>query len=104
MFFRAARESDPERLAMLHAESWRRTYRGMMTDEFLDAEVLANRLAAWRDRMSANRTGQFVFLAEHGPTLAGFICVFADEDVRWGSCIDNLHVSPAHTRQGIGTA
>ncbi len=104
MNFRAARESDAEGLAMLHAESWRRTYRGMMTDEFLDGDVLSNRLAAWRDRMRGNKTGQFVFVAEQAAMLAGFICVFADEDVSWGSYIDNLHVSWAYAHQGIGTA
>jgi GNAT superfamily N-acetyltransferase len=104
MNFRTAQARDAARLAMLHADSWRRTYRGMMADEFLDGDAVSNRLHAWRERMGANRKGQFVFLAEHGSTLAGFICVFGDEDVLWGSYIDNLHVSSAYMRQGIGTA
>jgi ribosomal protein S18 acetylase RimI-like enzyme len=34
--------------------------------------------------------------------LAGFICVFPEHDARWGSLVDNLHVAPGRTGQGIG--
>ena len=102
MNFRMARDSDVERLATLHADSWRRTYRGMMADEFLDGDVVANRLEVWRERLSAPRDRQFVLLAEQGSMLAGFVCVYADEDEKWGSCIDNLHVSDMTLRQGVG--
>jgi ribosomal protein S18 acetylase RimI-like enzyme len=104
MNFRVAQSGDVERIANLHVESWRRTYRGMMRDEFLDGEALSNRLEVWRNRLDAPKESQFVLLAEHESTLAGFICVYGNEDVLWGPLIDNLHVSPEHGRQGVGTA
>lgn len=104
MILRNARVGDAERIARLHADSWRRTYRGMMTDEFLDGDLISNRLRAWCERMEAARPGQLVVIAEEGVTLAGFVCLFAAEDAIWGSYIENLHVSSDHMRRGIGTA
>jgi len=91
--FREAGKMDVERIALLHADSWRRTYRGMMPDEFLDGDVLSNRVQVWHERLAACRPDQFVFLAEEDSRLAGFVCAFSNEDPTWGSYIDNLHVS-----------
>jgi GNAT superfamily N-acetyltransferase len=44
----------------------------------------------------------FVILAETGGHLAGFACVFPNEDPIFGSFLDNLHVAPERTGQGIG--
>jgi GNAT superfamily N-acetyltransferase len=104
MKFRVADESDAAQIAMLHAESWRRTYRGMMTDEFLDGDLLAERLAAWQRRLLGATSEQFVCVAEDDAGLAGFVCAYGDEDPVWGSYIDNLHVEARSTRRGVGTA
>ena len=102
MKFRGAQQGDAEQIALLHANSWRQIYRGMMTDDFLDGDVISNRLQVWRDRLVQDRADQFVCLAEHGPHLAGFICAFGNEDAIWGSYIDNLHVTHEKKRIGIG--
>ena len=39
---RTAGVRDAESMAALHADSWRRTYRGMMADAFLDGAALVN--------------------------------------------------------------
>jgi hypothetical protein len=87
--FRDAQPSDAEQIALLHADSWRKTYRGMMPDAFLDGDVLSNRQQVWRDRLAYKRAEQFVCLAEDGTKLVGFICAFGNEDADWGSYIDN---------------
>jgi len=102
MHFRRAEARDADRIAQLHAESWRRTYRGMMRDEFLDGDVFTNRYHAWRELLAT--AGKFVLLAEDGANLVGFICVTGNEDVLWGSYIDNLHIAGTHTRRGVGRA
>jgi ribosomal protein S18 acetylase RimI-like enzyme len=100
--FRPAHPDDAERIALLHTESWRRTYRGMMTDEFLDGGALANRRQVWDERLHASNPSQFVCVAECGPELVGFICAFAGEDAEWGSYIDNLHVIRSMQGRGVG--
>lgn len=103
MNYRAAIQSDAERIAVLHADSWRRTYRGMLRDDFLDGEVESNRLGVWNDRLARIRTDQFVLVAENKQQMLGFVCVCGNEDPHYGSLIDNLHVAHAHQREGIGT-
>jgi GNAT superfamily N-acetyltransferase len=101
--FRSAIETDAESIALLHAESWQRTYRGMMPDEFLQtAVVVPNRVAAWQARMREERVDRFTYVAVNDDRLVGFICAFGNEDAGWGSYIDNLHVAAGHQRCGIG--
>jgi ribosomal protein S18 acetylase RimI-like enzyme len=99
---RAATLADAESIALLHVDSWRRTYRGMMTDDFLDGAALDNRHRVWRERLTSPLANQFVSVAEDRSTIVGFICGFGGHDPAWGSYIDNLHVVSTHHRQGIG--
>jgi ribosomal protein S18 acetylase RimI-like enzyme len=101
---RIAGADDAESIAVLHTESWRRTYRGMMTDAFLDGDALANRRTVWRERLTAGQSNQFVCVAEQDARIVGFICTFANHDPEWGSYIDNLHVAYDMHRRGVGAA
>jgi GNAT superfamily N-acetyltransferase len=44
----------------------------------------------------------FVLVAQLDVRLAVFICVFLSEDTVFGSLLDNLHVAPDLTGQGVG--
>jgi len=101
---RAAVRADAERIAFLHADSWKRTYRGSYRDRFLDGDVVTNRLEVWCSRLAHEREDQFVYVAEMDSKLLGFVCAFGNEDRIWGSLIDNLHVSHECQRTGLGTS
>jgi hypothetical protein len=60
---RLAVQSDTDSIALLHAASWQRTYRGMMPDEFLDNAAVSNRLAVWRERMRDSQADRFTYQA-----------------------------------------
>src|SRR3984893_13290736 len=100
--FRLADANDAEQIAVLHADSWRRHYRGASADSFLDGDVAADRRSVWSYRLAASTNSETV-LAEHDGRLVGFIHVVFDDDLRWGSLVDNLHVVYAQRRTGIGT-
>jgi ribosomal protein S18 acetylase RimI-like enzyme len=102
--FRSAISDDAGRIAALHADSWRRHYRGAFADSFLDGDVEADRRAVWSVRLAptADRSTSATILAEHGERLLGFIHVAFDDDPTWGSLIDNLHVVHDRRRTGIG--
>lgn len=112
--FRTARPRDAEAVAALHADSWRRHYRGAYSDAFLDGDVAADRYAVWSARFAATEdraglttgrtTGRVTLLAEDGDGLTGFVHVVFDDDERWGSLLDNLHVAHRRRRTGIGRA
>jgi ribosomal protein S18 acetylase RimI-like enzyme len=101
--FREATRSDVPAVAQIHAESWRRSYRGMYRDDFLDGGILDERKGVWAERLANNPDQRrYVLLAEAGEALVGFICAYGDEHPRLGSLIDNLHVAYDHQRNGIG--
>lgn len=98
---RAARTEDAASIAALHADSWRRHYRGAFADAYLDGDVPADRLSVWESRL-ADRTNSVTIVAEDDAGLVGFVHTVLDEDVRWGSLVDNLHVTHGRQRTGIG--
>jgi len=100
--YRVATVADAEQIAQLHAASWRRTYRGMYADEFLDGDLIGDRREVWNDRLTRLPADQFVCVASADEALAGFVCAYGGEDAVWGSLIDNLHVSFSFQRTGIG--
>lgn len=95
---RHAGPGDAPTVARLHAESWRRHYRGAYADSFLDGDVVADRLAVWSARL-ASPEGSLTLIADDD---AGFVHVVFGTDQRWGSLLDNLHVVPEKQRSGIG--
>jgi ribosomal protein S18 acetylase RimI-like enzyme len=99
--FRLAGPDDAEAVANLHADSWRRHYRGAYSDAFLDGDVFADRLAVWTDRLREPDPRRCTILAENG-SLVGFANTVFDDDPTWGALLENLHVADGHKRQGIG--
>lgn len=101
--YRTATPADIQAIAELQADSWRRTYSGIYRDDFLDGDLLGNRMSVWRERLEDPQSNQFVLLATAGDDLVGFICAFGAYNPRWGSKIDNVQVARTHQRAGIGT-
>jgi GNAT superfamily N-acetyltransferase len=99
----AASAQDVESIARLHAQSWRTAYRGMLSDEYLDQQVVADRLEFWTSRFANVAPGRkLVLQALRDRELLGFVCVLLDAEPQWGARLDNLHVSPASKGTGIG--
>lgn len=89
-------------VAALHAESWRVTYRGAYRDEYLDGDVVQDRMAVWEERLSTPPKNQFVVVAEEDDRVVGFACAYGRHDEEWGTLLDNLHVHPERHGQGTG--
>jgi GNAT superfamily N-acetyltransferase len=99
---RVAGAGDVDGIAVLHADSWRRHYRGAYSDAFLDGPVVDDRRVVWGARF-AERAGTVTLVAVDGGGLVGFVHVVLDDDRRWGSLVDNLHVSDGRRHGGVGT-
>lgn len=100
--FRTAITSDSLRIAELHAASWQSAYRGFLSNHYLDTGVLAERARVWQARLAQPSDRRYVLLAEQNAALIGFVCVLLDEEAAWGAYLDNLHVRPGLTSQGLG--
>lgn len=103
MTYREATSHDAEAVAGLHADSWRRNYRGAYLDEYLDGDVLADRLAVWTDRFTQPRLDYFTIVAELDGAFLGFAHTILDDHPTWGALLENLHVTHDLKHQGIGT-
>jgi GNAT superfamily N-acetyltransferase len=101
--FRAACPADARAIAGLHADSWRRHYRGAFSDAFLDNDVAGYLLPLWTERLAAPDPRARTILAEHDGELVGLAHTLLGADARWGAFLDNLHVAYGLKRQGIGT-
>lgn len=82
--FRLAVPDDAVSVAALHADSWRRHYRGAYSDSFLDNDVAGDRLAVWTERLQAADPSSWTVLAERGERLVGFAHTIFDADPIWG--------------------
>jgi GNAT superfamily N-acetyltransferase len=101
----AASEQDLEPIALLHAQSWRSTYRGIVPDEFLDGPADSDRRAFWTARFAGAAPDRRLLLrALRAGSLLGFVSVMLDEEPKWGARLDSLHVSPESKGTGVGLA
>ena len=100
---RSAEVRDVKAVAGLHAESWRRNYRGAYLDSYLDGDVVTERLVVWRERIICPEATFRTIVAEYEGMFAGFAHVNLDDDPTWGALVDNLHVTHELKGQGIGT-
>jgi len=103
MDLRIAGLGDSTAIATLHAASWRNSYRGILTDDYLDERVLPERIGVWRERFLAANPAQYAVVAEDEGAIVGFACAYGGVDAQWGTMLDNLHVLPEQKRKGTGT-
>jgi len=101
--FRSASAIDAQAVARLHADSWRRHYRGAYSDAFLDGDVVHDRLSVWIGRLGDPRPEACTIIAERDRVVVGFAHAVLGEDPTWGALLDNLHVADWLKRRGIGT-
>jgi GNAT superfamily N-acetyltransferase len=101
--FRLAGRTDADAIAALHADSWRRHYRGAYSDAFLDGDVLADRVEVWRRRLGDSERSGHTVVAEGGGSLIGFAHTVLDDHPMWGALLDNLHVTHRRQREGTGS-
>jgi ribosomal protein S18 acetylase RimI-like enzyme len=102
MEYRPATADDTAAIAALHADSWRRHYRGAFPDAFLDGDVDRDRLALWTGRLAQPAPADRTVVAVAGGEVVGLVHTVLHDDPRWGALVDNLHVRADHKRHGIG--
>lgn len=99
---REAQFADFAAIADLHARSWQKHYRGIMSNAFLENEVEHERRDAWYERLKAPPANQEVIVATLDNNIIGFACLCLDDDPVHGSLLDNLHVSADLQKSGVG--
>lgn len=75
----------------------------MLTDDYLDGDVVSDREALWVSRFENPPANQHVLVAEQAARIVGFACAYSAHETAWGTLLENLHVMPTHKGFGIGT-
>jgi GNAT superfamily N-acetyltransferase len=101
--FRSAFAADADAIALLHAESWRRHYRGAYSDEYLDGPVYADRQAVWTERLEQQGPETSTIVAVLDGQVVGLAHTVYGDDPQFGALLDNLHVTHELKGQGVGT-
>jgi GNAT superfamily N-acetyltransferase len=103
MIVRPALSADCPAVAALHALSWQNTYRGILSDEYLDHHIVDDRRDLWEARFTKfDQRMHHVAVAVEDDVIIGFVCVLLDEEPEFGALLDNLHVAPDRHRNGAG--
>ena len=102
MKVRAATPLDEKAIAKIHTDSWRSTYQDALSEKYLADIVPKERDDVWSDRLRNPKPNQYVVVAEIDGEVIGFVCVYAGENAKFGSYLDNLHVRIANQSKGIG--
>lgn len=101
--FREAGPGDARGIAGLHADSWRRHYRGAYSDSFLDGDVVGYLQTMWTGRLSPLDPQARTIVGELGGEVVALAHTRLGSDPAYGALLDNLHVSYELKRLGIGT-
>ena len=99
---RFAGADDAAFVAGLWLENWRSTYRGLLSDGFLDSLSFAGALAEWRAYLE-NPANRIIICAGDDGAALGFAAV--EPDGARPNCLylHSLHVKAAARGRGVGT-
>jgi GNAT superfamily N-acetyltransferase len=102
---RAATEDDAARLAEVHIAAWRATYRGVMTDEYLDGLDVGRAASAWRRNILGPSEGTIHLVVQNGNEVVGFAILgpaLGGSDAGSGQ-LHAINVHPDWWAQGAGS-
>ena len=102
MVIRAAETKDLENIADLYVRNHKSTYRGLLSDDYLDALTTASARAKWEEKMSAKDARLLV--AEREGEFLGFAAVMPDPELEQTLYLESLHVAESARGKGVGTA
>ena len=91
---RGATLPDAEQIAALHADSWRRNYRGAYPDTFLDGEVFEDRRDAWSTRLTRPDPNHRTVVADLSGDIVGFAHTNLDDDPARGVPFSTISTWP----------
>lgn len=101
MTVREAEEGDLPAMAALHVANQRATYRGLLSDGYLDRLDPAEQAERWE--AFARQAGQRLFVARDRTGLLGFAACRREAERPDCLYLASLHVAPEARGQGVGT-
>jgi GNAT superfamily N-acetyltransferase len=87
----------------VHVATWRDAYAGLVSGEILAGLDVDERAETWRGRLADPPEGMFVFVAELGGEVRGFVSGGPDRAGGAGGEVHALYVDPGSQGRGAGS-
>jgi L-amino acid N-acyltransferase YncA len=110
LIVRRAVVGDAEGIARVHTRSWQSAYRGIFSDDYLDALSWEKRFEMWSGRLSSTEppTNSLFVATNHENTVTGFATIgpVRDEDLISRNFFElyAIYVDPDSWSRGVGKA
>lgn len=104
ILIRSAQTSDRAEITRLHIAVGADTYRGIMTDHYLDVVRPADKRKLWIDRMKdgIDSASYSVMVAAKGSELVGFIFFDLIADQEFGTYLHHIYIASSHQGRQLG--
>lgn len=102
MQIRLLKNEDIKDMAILYTDSWKRTYFGILSNEYLNSLSYEKNQKKWLDYIKSDKNGIFGYFINE--KLVGFCAFTPEQDIENCIYLDSLHISKEYQGQGIGTA
>jgi ribosomal protein S18 acetylase RimI-like enzyme len=104
ILIRPAQTTDRAEITRLHIEVGASTYRGIMSDHYLDVIRPNEKNQLWLDRMAKGIDTQKYTLrvAEQSNQHVGFIFFSLEDEQEFGTYLHHLYISPSHQGRRLG--
>jgi len=105
MQIRQAKTEDAASIAKVHVDSWRTTYKGIVSEEYLASLSYQDRENFWRERLSASDNSCFVLVAEDGENIIGFAAGGPERsgDINFSGELSAIYLLENYQSKGIGS-
>lgn len=101
MNIREANAEDMELIANLYVINWKKTYVGLLPDNFLNGLTVNDGINKWQEYLTKEK--HRIFVAYENENFLGFSACKEDEELKNCLYLDSLHVSESSRGKGVGT-
>ena len=101
MNIREANAEDMELIANLYVMNWKKTYVGLLPDNFLNGLTVNDGINKWQEYLTKEK--HRIFVAYENENFLGFSACKEDEELKNCLYLDSLHVSESSRGKGVGT-
>lgn len=106
MVVREGNKDDAKGVAKVHVDSWRSTYNGIISDQFLNNLSYEKSEKRFRDKVFSPNSSEYVFVAENNQKdIVGFVIGGRNrtEHSNYDGEIYAIYILEEYQKQGIGT-
>lgn len=101
MIIRIANQNDIKLISKLYIDNWQKTYKGLLSKEYLDSLTIDYAIEKWSNYISCKN--QIIFVAYEDEKFLGFTASKIDDEENNCWYLDSLHVTETSRGKGVGT-